>query len=411
MTTGRWRYQHFPYATLGPADVLRAAFVDRRDELHRWFEARYAARAFGYCSGRAALRALLQAAKLQAGDEVIVCGFTCLAVPEAVIYAKATPVYADLAADEWSSGVEQILAVATERTRAVIVQHTFGIPAPTAAIAELAKQRDWLLIEDCALALASENQSEPLGRSGDAAIFSFEMTKTVTAGWGGMAIVRNSELAGAVQASYAREAEIGTAELLREFLQVLLSTLLFPAAVFGVARYVVAALYRSRVFRMSGRPLGAVAPQGWSYRLPRFHASLIHAQLGRLGRIAERSEQIVASYRRWLERRGRPDVSGPRRAGISLLRFPLLADDPARLCAWTAAHGFELGRWFDAPVAPMPDPPARINYSWGQCPRAESVARRVVNLPLHLRMTDADVERLMAVLDAYTGVDDESTGR
>jgi perosamine synthetase len=397
----RQRHQHFPYATVRELDVLRAAFADHRAQLHRWFERRYGGRAFGYNSGRAALRALLRAADMKPGDEVIVCGFTCLAVPEAVLYAGATPVYADMSLQDWSSGVEQVLAVATERTRAVVVQHTFGIPASVAAVVAIARQRGWFVIEDCALALGSEDHGTPLGSMGDAAIFSFEMTKTVTAGWGGMAVVRNAQLAAAISARYAEEPGIGVLALLREILQVLLSTTLLRPLLFGATRYLVAALYRSHLFRMSGRPLARVAPDRWSYRLPRFHASLVYLQLARLERIRSRAAQIAARYRRWLDDGGHADVSGPRADGVHLLRFPLLVDDPQGLCAWASRHGFELGRWFDAPVAPMPDRPLEINYSWGQCPQAEKTARRVVNLPLHLRMTDADVERLIAVLDSY----------
>jgi hypothetical protein len=62
-------------------------------------------------------------------------------------------------------------------------------------------------------------------------------------------------------------------------------------------------------------------------------------------------------------------------------------------------RGFELGRWFDAPIAPMPEPPSRAGYRPGSCPRAEVLGARIVNLPVSVRVTDEDVARLLAAFD------------
>jgi perosamine synthetase len=343
----------------------------------------------------------LGAAGIGPGDEVILCGFSCLAVPEAVGYAGATPVYADLAVGKWASGIAEIAACASDRTRAVVVQHSFGIPADVGPIAELARERGWLLIEDCALALGSMVGGRLLGTLGDAAIVSFEMTKTVTGGWGGVAIARRPDLAAAMSASYAAEPEAGVGARLREFLQVLLSVVLFSPAVFGWSKYVVAALYRSGIFRISGRPLAASPPRNWSHRLPRFSAALVVRQLRRLEDILARRGTVAAAYRRWLDREGRPDVSGPRAEGVALLRFPVLVDRPTELVDRARARGIELGRWFDAPVSPMPYAPESIGYRWGSCPRAEAIASQVVNLPLDPRMTAYDIARLLSLLGEF----------
>lgn len=394
----RFRHVNQAYATIGVSDALAAITPFQGGDVAAWFAGRYGGRSFGFGSARAALNALLRSHGIGPGDEVVLCGFTCLAVPEAVVYAGATPIYADLASGAWASGADEIDIVASDHTRAVIVQHTYGIPTPMADILDLARQRGWLIIEDCALALGSGVGGIPIGCEGDAAIFSFEMTKTVTGGWGGIAVARNPDLAAVMDDSYANVADLPPLWRMREMFQVLVSSVLFKPSIFGFSKYVVAALYRFHVFRMSGQALGKTPPPRWSYRLPRFQSALVQRQLVRLETILARRVEIADSYRRWLDATGRIDVSGPRVPGINLLRFPMLTTDPEQLVIEARRRGFEIGRWFDAPISPMPEAPESIGYIWGRCPRAEWVAQHIVNLPLDPRMTMSDVTALLRLL-------------
>lgn len=395
------RNLNFYFATLSELDVLSALMSSRggRDRLAAWFAGRVGGRAYAFSSGRASLRAILRAVRIGAGDEVILCGFTCLAVPEAVRYAGATPVYADLAPGAWASGADEIASVASARTRAVVVQHTFGIPAAVDQVLGLCRSRGWLLVEDCALALGSERAGRPLGSFGAASIFSFELSKCVTAGWGGAAVIHDAELDQAMARLYAEEPEARRLRILRELAQILLSTMLYRPRCYGTAKYLLAALYRSGLFRVSGRPLAAGEPSGWSHRLSASQAALVARQLARLDSIRQRAAEIVGRYRTWLDDTGRPDSSGPRDKGVHLIRFPILAENASALVTRGYTRGIEIGRWFDAPVAPMPGDPSLVNYTWGSCPRAERVSRHVVNLPVHPRLNDGDVSAILRMLD------------
>ena len=391
------RHLALAYQSLHETDVLRAAVTDGRDALTQWFGARFGGQAFACGSARAALRALLESGGFAPGDEVIVCGFTCVAVPEAVLYADLVPVYADIAPGAWSSGRAEVAAVASERTRVVIVQHTYGVPHELEEIVALARASGWLVIEDCALALAGAVQVGVIGSQGDASIVSFEMTKTVTAGWGGIAVVRNPELLARMRLTCEALPVQSVWQVSREFAQVLTSTTLFRPQVLPFSKYLVAALYRFGLYRKSGRPLEARAPEGFSVRIARWQASLVAAQLQRLPGIAAHARHVAGLYATWLRARGWREEAWLRDA--TLLRFPLLLEGALEKVRALSPRGFELGRWFDAPVAPMPDPPRRVGYTPGTCPRAERVAAHIVNLPLHVRMSDGDVARLLAALD------------
>src|SRR5437764_7738 len=151
------------------------------------------AAAFG--SGRVALWAILRAMGVGVDDEVIVPGYTCVAVPNAVRFAGARPVYADIEARTFNVTAESCERVLTPRTRALVVGHTYGLPAPMEGLKALAARHGLLLIEDVAHALGSTYRGRQAGTWGDAAFFSTEHSKIITTGLGGVATTADPDLA------------------------------------------------------------------------------------------------------------------------------------------------------------------------------------------------------------------------
>ena len=148
-----------------------------------------------FSCGRGATAACLKAAGVGEGTEVLLSSFTCIAVPAAILAAGATPVYTDINAITLNVTPEIILRSITPKTKAVILQHTFGCSSDVQEIIDVIKDRNILLIEDCALALGSKHNGVFLGSSADAAIFSLEQSKTISTGWGGLLIIKNKALA------------------------------------------------------------------------------------------------------------------------------------------------------------------------------------------------------------------------
>src|SRR6266852_1648406 len=99
--------------------------------------------------GRTALSVLLRALGVQAGDEVIVQAYTCLAVILPIMSLGAIPVYVDIMRGTYTVDPAAITARITRRTRVLIIQHTFGIPADLAPLLEIAKEHRLSVIEDC----------------------------------------------------------------------------------------------------------------------------------------------------------------------------------------------------------------------------------------------------------------------
>ena len=105
-------------------------------------------------SGRSALLAILESFGIGAGDEVIVQAFTCVAVPNSVIWAGAKPVYVDIDESYNTDPIDAEKKI-TKKTKALIVQNSFGIPAQIEKLLLLAKKYKFLVIEDCAHALGA----------------------------------------------------------------------------------------------------------------------------------------------------------------------------------------------------------------------------------------------------------------
>ena len=139
-------------------------------------------------SGTAALHLSLLAMGIGSGDEVIMPSFVCTALLNAVGYVGATPVITDIDPLTYNIDPVDVKRRLTDRTRAIVVPHLFGLPADLESLLAL----NVPIIEDCAQAVGGSFNDKPLGTLGDVGIFSFYATKMMACGEGGM-VVSNSE--------------------------------------------------------------------------------------------------------------------------------------------------------------------------------------------------------------------------
>ena len=140
-----------------------------------------------FATGRMAFYAILKALGIGEGDEVIIPAFTCVVVPNAIIYAGARPIYADIETERFSLDPAKLVGVITPRTKAIMAQHTFGIPCFLEEIQKVAEGKGIPVIEDCAHSLGGSLNGKPLGSIGAASFFSMDHTKIVSTISGGMA--------------------------------------------------------------------------------------------------------------------------------------------------------------------------------------------------------------------------------
>jgi dTDP-4-amino-4,6-dideoxygalactose transaminase len=119
-------------------------------------------------SGRESLLALLMSLDAKPEDEVILQGYTCVVVPNAIQAAGLVPVYVDIDQDTLNLSMDTVKEAITPKTRAIICQHTFGVPADTKALRTICDDHKIFFIEDCAHVLPDEKGPSEIGRLGNA---------------------------------------------------------------------------------------------------------------------------------------------------------------------------------------------------------------------------------------------------
>ena len=145
-------------------------------------------------NGTVALQLALLAAGIGEGDEVIVPPYTFLATATSAILCNATPVFADIHPDTYCLDPDRVEEAITPRTRAIIPVHLGGRPADMDRICRIAAKHDLSVIEDCAHAHGSEYNGRRVGSLGDMGCFSFQASKNLTSGEGGIVVTNDEKL-------------------------------------------------------------------------------------------------------------------------------------------------------------------------------------------------------------------------
>lgn len=143
-------------------------------------------------SGTSALLVALGGLGVGPGDEVIVPGYTFIASISSVVYARSIPVLAEIDRT-FNLDPEDVRRKITPRTRAIMAVHMLGNPARLDELRAIADEHGLLLIEDCAQAFGASYHGSPIGSTGHAGCFSFNIFKTISAGDGGMVITEDEE--------------------------------------------------------------------------------------------------------------------------------------------------------------------------------------------------------------------------
>src|SRR3954471_9845930 len=172
------------------------------------FEKRFAAmhgckHAIAVCNGTVSLRIALLAAGIQADDEVIIPPYTFVSTATAVIEANAIPVFADIDLKTFNLDPAAVRRAITSRTRAIIPVHFAGQIADMRALNEIAREHNLTVIEDAAHAHAARYENRPAGSLGHFGSFSFQSSKNLTSGEGGIITTNSDEFAAACRSIHS----------------------------------------------------------------------------------------------------------------------------------------------------------------------------------------------------------------
>jgi perosamine synthetase len=367
---------------------------------------------YTFWKGRIALNGLLRALGVGLGSVVVVPGYTCFAVPLAVRMAGCEPIYADIDPGTFNMSLSGIEAACGDRSRGqvrvIIIQHTYGIPADTAAIVAWARDRDIAVLEDCAHVWGSRYRDDSgawqhLGNLGDAAFFSSHWSKPVSTGLGGWARTSDPKLAAALGRFHDDEcAPPSIRETLLVAAQVGVREVFSSPWLYWLARKGYRWLSEKGIFVGSSTPeeLQGVEPRASDYakQMSGFQEKLLKRRLSETSVINHR-RHLKAVYDAALQSAGLPVLSAPPDRDPVLLCYPVRVRHKQRVLEEAERSRIELGDWYRYPV----DRPDGIReevfgYRTGVCPEGERASREVVTLPMHIRVTESGARTIVKFL-------------
>jgi len=145
-------------------------------------------------NGTVALEVALRAASIKAGDEVIMPAYTFMATPAAALEVNALPVFIDIDPSTYTLDPNVAEEFITDKTKAIMPVHIGGCPADMDGITKMAKKYDLAVIEDACQAWGSEWRGKRVGALGDLGAFSFQSSKNITSGEGGIVLTNDRKL-------------------------------------------------------------------------------------------------------------------------------------------------------------------------------------------------------------------------
>jgi len=358
-----------------------------------------------FFKARIALHAILRAAGIGTGDQVLMPGYTCVVVPNAVNYTGAQPIYLDIEAATGNLDCNLLEAgMGTtwfpERTKAIIVQHTYGIPCDMDRIGEFAARHNLLVIEDSCHALGAKWRGRTVGTMGDAAFFSSQWSKPITTGLGGWAQINSPELLEKFTTILPEYSQPKAREAWLLELQYLAYAALNRPQLF----WFIQGIYRT--LGSLGLAIGSSTSGELSCELPVDYQKRMHPiQERRLRRLLDNMDTTIAIRRSntemiesALREAGLPTVTVPDGCDPVFLRYPVLVDNKAEVLREAKKRRVQLGDWFLSPIHPNLERWELAGYTAGSCPVAEEVSRRVVNIPTGGKLGANEIHRTILFL-------------
>jgi perosamine synthetase len=348
--------------------VLRTPDLSMGSELTA-FEAALAAyhsvpHAVCVSSGTAGLHLALLTLGIGEDDDVIVPSFAFVAVANAVLQIRATPIFAEIDPVTLNLDPAAVERAVTPRTRAILAVHTFGIPAEMDALEAIARRHNLALIEDASEAIGAKFLGRRVGGFGDLAVLSFYPNKQLTTGEGGAVLARDAGHAARLR-SLRNQGRSGTGDCLD------------------------------------------YAEPGYNYRLSELACALGRVQLSRIGEMLALRRAAAQRYDALLNSipgLDLPPLTLPNRDlswFVYVVRLPEEVDR-GRVQASLARRGIATGRYF-APLHLQPAWDARSGAGVAALPITEVIARRALALPFFNRIDPGQQEEVASALREAIG--------
>lgn len=371
-------------------------------KLENWFKKYLGVKyAVALNSGRSAQYLILKGLRIKKGEEVLLQAFTCVAVPNSILWIGAKPVFVDIEKDSFNMDPVDLEGKLTPQSRAIIVQHTFGIPAKIEEILKIAKEHNLFVIEDCAHVVKKDIK-------GEAAFFSFGRDKAVSSVFGGLAVTNNEELGRSLQEFQKNLKYPSHFWIFQQILHPIASFFILPLYNFlGLGKMILVLFQKLHLlsFPVYQEEKIGEKPKVFPVKFPNALAMLALNQLKNLEEFNKKRIGITKIYQ---ERLKDLPIKLPT-VELSFLRYPILIEKAEELRKFAKRRGIILGDWYSSVIDPKGVDLTKVGYQRGSCPVAEKTAREVVNLPTYPRMSEDNIYKVIKTNYEFFGKESNTT--
>ncbi len=342
------------------------------------------------------MAAILKAMGVKRGDEVLIQAFTCIAVPEAVMSLGAVPRYVDVATGTPNMDADDLADKIGPLTRAVVVQHSFGLPAAVRQLCEVANKRGVPVIEDCAHTIASTVGGRAVGTFGAAAFYSYEASKPVFIGIGGSAVANDDALRARLEAHFSDYVAPPVATQLQLGAMRLAHLVAYRPSTYWTVRSLFRTLVAAGLIRGNYNEMGPGAEPSpeFGHRMGGIQKKLLLAALGNLEKQTAHRVGVATKYATRIRNDDIAHVPVAEDASPVFGRYPLLTENKSKWIEGARGARVELADFYDTPVHPLRGDALReVGYEPGSCPNAEWFSERVISLPTGPQVDGSQIDR------------------
>jgi len=383
-----------------PKEWKKGSEIEKlENEFAKYLGVKYA---ISFNSARAGLFAILRSLQLEKNSQVLLQAFTCNAAVNPIIWAGLKPVFVDI--DETLNlDPEDLRKKITDKSRVVMVQHTFGYSANLEKVSEICRKHNLILIEDCAHSLSAKYHGKPVGTFSKASFFSFGRDKIISSVFGGMVVTDDDELAKEIKNFHNQLSFPSNFWIFQQLLHpVLTNFVVIPLyGIFGIGRWVLLFLQKTRILSKAvhwkekkGKKVGYLFQ-----KMPNAIALLVLNQFNKLEKFILHQRKIAKLYDENLKDLGFLLAKGnPERV---YMRYSVLTEkyDTDEILKKARKEKIFLDDgWRKTPITPSDTDQQKMEYILGSCPEAERISKNIFNLPTHINVSEKAAFRIINFL-------------
>ena len=349
-----------------------------------------------FAAARMAFYALMKSLSIGKGSEVIITGFTCSVMANAVIRTGAKIIYADIDPNNYGSSYVDIKSKISSKTKMIVAQHTFGVPCDIKNIVNLCDKHNIFLLEDCALTFGSKFENKNLGNFGDAAIFSTDETKPINTIVGGLIYSKKDSLINKLKQVCKDSLDLNKDHQIRIHKKFLFSRKYYRPNKYALGRILnsIYSFFNKSLFG-NKRPITLdldstckIDEKSCAYpypaKLPGFIARIGIFELENWNKEKKLRSINFSNYKELFVKKKIASIYDNMENEIIPLRFLFENHYTHKNTKLHLNNFFIDDRWFNSPLIGTKENLTLFGYKLGDCPVAERVCQNIINLPCNL---------------------------